>query len=190
MPNGDPPPPGAQVELFQVQADGEVVACSNQPWVSWCGQGTTFRRDEPNPVAWYFFRGFLAVVTGLQPGEEGTFRLRAWVGTDWESASFRGESPDASVIAGGGTIIPGNLPLKSFVLWPRITLTLSISGIDAPDVRLASSLSSAGPSVVLQTSTDLANWEDLKTEPISGLTVSFDVFANENVRFYRLHRNP
>jgi hypothetical protein len=181
MPNGEAPPPGAQAELVRVLDDGTEVPC---PPID------SFRHVGSSPSeAWYFIGGMVVEVCGdVSPGQMATFRLRAWVGADWESASFRGESNDMTVMVGGFTILPPNLPIESFTLWPHLILTLSVpSGSLA--IGLAGLQGPPGSSVVVvQTSTDLVTWEDLLSQRVSGTTVSVDVLANEEVRFYRAIR--
>jgi hypothetical protein len=180
MEDGDPPPPGAQAQLMRVADDGTLIPIF--PLLS-------FRTGISNPgypAVGYFLSGITPCV-GVQPGQQATFRIRAWMGADWDSADFRGESSDVTVAVGGGLIVPPNLPLEPFTLWRHFIVTLSANdgsvtvGLDTPEP-------STHQGAVLQTSTDLLNWKDMVTNSEPSSSISFDVLANEDARFYRVIR--
>ena len=78
---------------------------------------------------------------------------------------------------------PPNLPLERFDLYPRVTLTLP-APVQSP---LLQSLQTAPKrEVIIQTSTDLLNWERFYSASLFGGTVSFDTFAENQCRFYRI----
>ena len=164
------------VQLMLVKPDGAL-----EPLLP-----TTKFRSEGPPAGRFYFWGIAPTVPGVFCGDEATFRVRIWEGLDWESATLRGESQDITTVVGGGMATPPNLPLERFDLYPRVTLTLP-APVQSP---LLQSLQTAPKrEVIIQTSTDLLNWERFYSASLFGGTVSFDTFAENQCRSTASRRN-
>jgi hypothetical protein len=182
MPDGSAPPPGSRVEVVEVLPDSSLMVIARLHF-----------RSGDHPLVGYYFPQSAPWTPGIKVGHEGTFRVRAYVGDSWDSALFRGESENATLAVGGSTFVdeevlyprmPPNLPINPFTLWQRLVITCSVSdGLIA--IRPARFASSATTAYLIQTSTDLVNWEDWGFQDVIDDKIRIDVFANKNQRFYR-----
>ncbi len=165
-------------QLFEVQTDGTLAS----PFPA-----TTFRTNSTR--AEYYL-----VPLNLLAGDFGedtnvTYRLRAWEGTDWESATLRGESDDIVVhfpawkATGGVPTVEYLTGLKGFMLHPRITLQLPVPTSNA---TLATTAKQEPEPLILQTSSNLMDWQNFATNAPTQGVVRFDIFASDEHRFYRV----
>jgi len=121
---------GATAQLFLVGAGGALTPLTPT---------TTFRTGAAAP----YVTAVAVDVPGTTPGGSGTFRLRAFVGSSYDTASVRGESADFTVAGLGGQpasgppLTPPNLNgLQSFALVPEpSTIALGVLGAAALLIR-------------------------------------------------------
>jgi hypothetical protein len=173
--------PGATLQVFHIKDDGGLDPL----------EPATRFRTESAATAYYVF-GVTVVVPGvpapvITDGDpiitSATFRVRAWEGADWASATLRAESNDVTLPVGGDFWPPTNLVgIEGLTLRPRVQLTLNLSG----QMPLSGDLQpAAAQPVIVQSSPDLVTWQFVSQLDAAGPLVTFEVFASESKMFYR-----
>lgn len=186
MPDGSPPGPGFRAQLFRVFEDGTLL-----PLVP----TTTFQSDAQEPGLRYYVKPVNMIVPDITFPDifadpiEITVRMRAWEGSDWTEARWRGESEDIQVLIKNLLFPPANLVgLKGFTLkqQPAIGAT-SFKTDGAVEFAINSSETNLA-SVVVERSNDLVNWQFLGEFSVAQGAVTFTdpEIVQSASGFYRL----
>jgi hypothetical protein len=186
LPDGSPPGPEFQAQLFRVMDDGTL-----EPLVP----TTTFQTNAADPQLRYYVKPVNMIVPGISFPDlfadpiEITVRMRAWQGPDWLTSRLRGESEDVPVLIHNLLFPPANLVgMKGFVLelQPRI----GQSNIST-DGQFQLALSSPEPdlqTVVVERSTDLVHWTELGEFGVANNQTTFNDNAihQDRAAFFRV----
>ena len=172
-PDGSGAGAGVTAQLVWITPDGELQPL--QPT-------TTFRTNSVETS--YFVEPKVVFVKSVQPQEQVTLRMRAWLGPDFESAVLRGESNDFSISFGDfpGLEPPENLVgLEGFTLLPQVVLAAPRKEQNEFDFEVKTGRGH----VVVQVSDDLLHWEVLSDVTLSGAPVTVSDQIDRPQRFYR-----
>jgi hypothetical protein len=121
------PGPDWTAQLFVVGPVGSLTPLIPTSTFQAAGTGADAILDR-------YWNAQVVEVPGVTPGNNVTFRVRAWLTSagSFDAAQFRAESADFTVTVGGGVLPPANLAtLQGFTvfIWPEpSTLVLGIIG--------------------------------------------------------------
>lgn len=179
-PDGTGAGAGVTAQLFLVGSDGALTPL----WPV-----AQFRTSIPAAAYYIQAPERCPLVPGASPGDMVTLRMRAWAGSDYESAPLRGESIDFSIRAGGGSTPPSNLVgLQGFTLVPQLWLSV----VRGNDGRPAFRAVSTGPSAAsVEASDDLISWETVSSNtPVNqtGGAMAADLFKHKEAKRQRFYR--
>ncbi len=106
LPDGTGPGKLGLAQLCLLNSDGSLTELSPV---------TTFRTNSL--LAAKYLNPVTIDCPDVTPGTKVTMKIRAWIGTSYDTADFRGESENITVVLGGGIVPPPNLDgFHAFVL--------------------------------------------------------------------------
>ena len=168
-PDGSGAGAGVTAQLFRVSSDGSLLPLFP----------TTTFRTSPAAARYYVMPDTAAVAVGsIEPFETVTLRMRAWEGKSFATASLRGESKDFFISFGGQPSLQPPMylsGLEGFTLQLASAPVLASPRIDGKNF-VFEILASPGTHVVIQSSTNLVDWQTISAQTLSEAV---------NYRFYR-----